>query len=328
MGRVRDLDLLMKAGIKLVLVDVGASFGPFKPFRPLLPGVVYLGFDPDQREVREIQDAAFHRYIIMNKAVVSDPNAKSVHFYLTKHPACSSTLRPRHALIDNYLTNGDFDVVNEKDVSAITLSQALTETGLTRIDWLKLDTQGTDLRIIESIETGIADEIMAIDAEPGLDRYYEGEDTFSNLHDNMIGRGFWLADVDLFHQVRAPRKVLDQSFGVRGKVSCKVLQSTLKANPTAAMVRYLRTLNSLEARGATSEAYIRLWGCAFFSGNYPYASHVIQACGRAWPEEATQLEFLRNATTRRLRASVLWAVPKLARKMSWSNIRRLLIKGY
>ena len=36
-------------------------------------------------------------------------------------------------------------------INATTLDQALDSAGLDRLDWLKLDTQGTDLRLVESL---------------------------------------------------------------------------------------------------------------------------------------------------------------------------------
>ena len=80
MGRERELNLLREARIELVLVDVGASIEPFELFRPLLPVAVYLGFDPDLREMHDKRDAEFHRHIVINKAVVSTRGAQSVFF--------------------------------------------------------------------------------------------------------------------------------------------------------------------------------------------------------------------------------------------------------
>ena len=71
--------------------------------------------------------------------------------------------------------------------------------GLDRVDWIKLDTQGTDLRLIESLSDEVAATLMAVDAEPGIDAFYEGEDTFGDLHRAMIERGYWLADLSLDH---------------------------------------------------------------------------------------------------------------------------------
>ena len=44
----------------------------------------------------------------------------------------------------------------------------MTAAGIDRIDWLKLDTQGTDLRLIESLGEPRFGTLMAVDAEPGV----------------------------------------------------------------------------------------------------------------------------------------------------------------
>jgi FkbM family methyltransferase len=327
MSRQKDLELLRAAGIELVLVDIGASFQAFEQFQPLLPAATYVGFDPDQREVYERRDTNFHRYTIVNKAVVPKRGTKTVRFFLTKHPACSSTLPPNLDALGHYLMAHRFEVVDEVEADAVTLDEALAEVGLERVDWLKLDTQGTDLRLIESIEPRIAGEIMAVDAEPGFDRYYEGEDTFIDLHQGMTDRGFWLADLEVMCAVRLRPKVLSQEIGAGGKLGRDFAELTLKGSPTAAMARYLRTLESLENRAAGYEAYLRLWACAYFSANHPYALQVLHNCAQRWPQ-AKEVSRLRAATIRRLRRSALRATARLTGKLNLRNLRRLLTKSY
>ena len=327
MHRHSDVELLRGAGIDLVLVDIGASFQPFEPFQSLLPAATYVGFDPDRREIHERRGEDLHRYIMVNKAVVPDRGMETVRFFLTKHPACSSTLRPNPDTLGHYFNARRFEVIDQVEAEAVTLDEALAALRLSHVDWLKLDTQGTDLRLIESIEPRVANRIMAVDAEPGFDRYYEGEDTFVDLHRRMAERGFWLADLDVMYAARLRPEVLHQEVRAGGKLGRAFAELSLKGSPTASMARYLRTLESLEAQAAGFEAYLRLWACAYFSGNHPYALQVLHGCAQRWPQ-ANELSTLRAATVRRLMWSALRAGPRLTRKLNWRNLRRLLTKAY
>lgn len=318
--------LLRSAGVELTLVDVGASLEPFAPFRPLLRHATYVGFDPDRREVHDVKVGA-GRLAVVDRAVVADPDAEKARFHLTRNPTCSSTLPPRPEAVAPYLHADRFDVVDTADVPATTLPRALRSVGVERVDWLKLDTQGTDLRLLRSLDEDLWRGLAAVDAEPGFDPHYEGEDTFGELHRELVGRGFWLADLELIPAVRLRRPVFDESLRAGSRLTRLAYEFTLKASPTAAGPRYLRTVESLRAAGAARPDYLRLWACAWFSGNHPYALDVAAACEEDHgPDEVTAR--LRRLAVRRCRRGALRRSGRLARKLSWRNVRRFVTKPY
>ena len=68
-----------------VLVDVGASGATPTIWAPIAKQSVYIGFDPDLREIREINDGDFYRATIVNQAVTADAKDQT-HFYLQLIP--------------------------------------------------------------------------------------------------------------------------------------------------------------------------------------------------------------------------------------------------
>lgn len=317
---------LESRGITLVLVDIGASLEPFKAFRPLLSHATYIGFDPDQREVRDVGTSS-GRMAIVDRAVVTDPAQTSVRFYLTRNPTCSSTLPPRKEALEPYLHAYRFEVVDTADVGGTTLDNALESVSINRMDWIKLDTQGTDLRLLNSMSGSLWHGLMAVDAEPGFDRYYEGEDTFAELHEEMVKRGFWLSDLTVTNGVRLRHSVFDQLLGARSRVSRLAYEFTLKSSPTAAGPRYLRTVESLKEASATQEDYFRLWACAWFSGNFPFALDVIAACLTEHGSDDI-VDVLAELTVRRNRMDAWLGSWRLLKKLSWQNVKRLVSKPY
>lgn len=326
MGDRQALQLLEEAGITLTLVDVGASLAPFEAFAPLLDHARYVGFDPDRREVHERGGGRGTR-AILDTAVVPDTGVDKARFFLTRNPTCSSTLRPDEQVTAHYLHAYRFEVVDTADVPATTLPLALGSIDVERVDWLKLDTQGTDVRLLQSLDDGLRAGLMCVDAEPGIDAWYEGEDTFATLHAGMIAQGFWLADLALTTAVRLRPETFDQTLGVRGKVSRRLYEHGLKQSPIAVGPRYLRTTQSLRAADAPRDDYLRLWACAHFSGNHPYALDVLAACDEAHDPDATTAA-LRRTTVRRNRRTVLRRATTLTRKLTPRNIRRLATKPY
>lgn len=321
----RALDELARVGITLTLVDVGASVEPFRPFQPLLGRAAYVGFDPDRRELHT-ESSASGRRIVVDKALVADERPTAT-FFLTHNPTASSTLRPDADQLEPYLHAYRYEVAGEAEVPATTLDAALATVRIDRVDWIKLDTQGTDLRLVESLSEPLAATLMAVDAEPGLDPYYEGEDTFGDLHRAMVERGFWLADLAHERAVRLRRSTYDAALGARTKVGRMQHEFALKTSPIAVGPRYLRTLASLDKAGAGRDDYLRLWACATFSGNDPYALDVVVECqARHGADPLT--DDLRSLSVRRNRATARRGAWRLVEKVNARNLRRFVSKSY
>lgn len=322
----RALDVLGRAGVRLTLVDVGASLEPFPPFGPLLGHATYVGFDPDRRELHTETNASSRR-VIIDKAVVADADRPTARFYLTRNPTASSTLLPLADEVAPFLHAYRYEVVDEVEVPATTLAGALRSAGLDRADWMKLDTQGTDLRLLESLDEPLLGSLMAVDAEPGFDQHYETEDTFGDLHRWMIEHGFWMSDIVLTRAVRLRRDTFDAALGARSKLGRMRYEFTLKTSPTAAGPRYLRTLASLDKAGAPRDDYLRLWACAFFSGNHPYALDVIVESRDRHGDDADTAALL-DVTVRRNRADARRGSWRLVEKVNVRNLKRFVTKPY
>jgi FkbM family methyltransferase len=322
----RALDVLGRAGVGLTLVDVGASLEPFPPFQPLLGHATYVGFDPDRRELHTETNASSRR-VIIDKAVVADADRPTARFYLTRNPTASSTLPPLADEVAPFLHAYRYEVVDEVEVPATTLAGALRSADLDRADWIKLDTQGTDLRLLEGLDEPLLGSLMAVDAEPGFDQHYETEDTFGDLHRWMIEHGFWMSDIVLTRAVRLRRDTFDAALGARSKLGRMRYEFTLKTSPTAAGPRYLRTLASLDKAGAPRDDYLRLWACAFFSGNHPYALDVIVECRDRHGDDADTAALL-DVTVRRNRADARRGAWRLVEKVNVRNLKRFVTKPY
>jgi FkbM family methyltransferase len=318
----KAIDLLAAQGIRLTLVDVGASLEPFAPFQPLIGHATYVCFDPDGREMQDQVEGSGRR-VVVDKAVIAESEQDKARFLLTANPTCSSTLEPSPATLAPYLHAHRFEVVDTVEVPATTLNQAIESAGASRIDWIKLDTQGTDVRLLRSLSDGLWTDLMTVDAEPGFEQYYQGEDTFAELHREMVGRGFWLADMVLTTGVRLRRSVFDDRLQGRSRWGRLAYEVTLKRSPMAAGPRYLRTVDALRDREAARADYLRLWACATFSGNHPFALDVVAACEERYGEgeDTTAMGRLSVRANKAYARRNTW---RHANKLTWRNIRHRL----
>ena len=131
--------LLSELAITPVLVDVGASSARPAIWNPIAQRSIYVGFDPDARDLVETSNGKFFKEFVINEAVTPDRDARHVRFYFTKSPYCSSVLKPDKEALSHFLFADLFAVQHEGDVKATFLDAVLDRLHLSGVDWLKLD---------------------------------------------------------------------------------------------------------------------------------------------------------------------------------------------
>lgn len=251
--------LLSDLELSPILFDIGSSAGPPKIWNEIASDSIYVGFDPDLREIREIEDGIFQKAIFVNKAVTADHGEVPVTFYFTKSPYCSSSLQPDGRALSDYLFADLFEVERTGMVDATTLNQVLSQFSLPFIDWFKTDSQGTDLRLFDSLDAKTKDHVLAVDIEPGLIDAYCDEDLFVEAHLALIRDGFWLSNLSVRGSVRMNTRTFTR-LKDRGKVSSRdYLLNMLPVSPGWCEARYLRTQDYLAAMDMTQREYRLLW---------------------------------------------------------------------
>lgn len=240
--------------ISPVLVDIGASVGSPSIWDPIAKFSTYVGFDPDLRDLKRVPDTPFNEAVIVNKAVVPYARDGKVNFYLTRSPYCSSTLIPDDQALEDYVFADLFEVVDRVTVEASTLEEVLLGLSLTRVDWLKTDSQGTDLRLFMSLDEARRDHVLALDVEPGLIDAYQGEDLFVDAHRAIIAEGFWSSRMEIMGALRMTPQAANEL-----GLDPEALNRSVRASPGWVEGRYLRTVDHLASVGAEPNDYVLLW---------------------------------------------------------------------
>ena len=264
-------NLLSNLDIHPVLIDVGASGTTPEIWDSIAQNSIYVGFDPDLREIQELPDNRFHRAIIVNEAITSEETSDEVLFYLTKSPYCSSVLEPDLNSLSNYIFSDLFAIERETKVQATTLNSVVERLSLTGVNWLKVDTQGTDLRIFNSLKNDSRSQLLAIDIEPGLIDAYKGEDLFVDAHKDLVKQGFWLSDLNVFGEVRLKRATLDKIVNIDNELTAELVSSYHKKSPGWCEARYLRTIDWLIQSNLEKHHYIMLWVFALLDRQFGFA---------------------------------------------------------
>jgi hypothetical protein len=181
-----------------VLVDLGASGHIHPKWRRIAKYSICVAFEPDERELGHVTDVArgFRAFHTFNRAA-AERSKQRTRFHLTASPFCSSRLAPVKGSLENYVFAPLFEVERIVELPTIDVPTALGELGLDRVDWFKCDTQGTDLRLFQSLGDELVSRVLVAELEPGIIDAYEGEDKLADVMRFMASKSFWMSQLSI-----------------------------------------------------------------------------------------------------------------------------------
>jgi len=302
-----------------VLVDIGASGEPPAAWTSIAPESVYVGFDPDVRELSETGADRFLTRHVVNAAVLPEAMDGQATIFLTRSPFCSSTLEPDHEALSSFLFADLFQVERTAAVPAITISQALQQLGLDRVHWFKTDSQGTDLRLFRSLPDRVRDRVLAVDVEPGLIDAYVGEDMFVETHAYLARTGYWLSNLRIGGAVRMRAATLREI----GALDRATVETAVRSSPGWCEARYLRTIEALGNPAFSREDWQLAWVFAMADRQWGFALDLAHEYAQRFDTGAAQ-RLMAELPVRSIRAAAhtsLWR--RIARSVVPSGLTRV-----
>jgi len=175
----------------LVVVDVGARWGVGERWRRFGPRVRVVGFDPDEEECARLAatepDDGMVTYVAA--ALAAQAGAKTLH--TTVEPACSSLYPPIEELVVRRPELGVIRPAGTKQVRLETLDGWLATSDIEGVDVLKLDTQGSELGVLEGAEQAL-ESVRLLEIEVEFNELYSGQPLFGDVDRFLRDRGFVL----------------------------------------------------------------------------------------------------------------------------------------
>jgi FkbM family methyltransferase len=160
-------------GLPLRVVDVGARGGIMPAFAPVRSAVQVLAFEPDERERAALEcrcrREGWRSAVVLPLAVASEEGSATL--FVTRRPDLSSLRWPS---VD-YHPNEDWDVVGERDVRTTSIRKAVRDHRFGGVDFLKVDTQGTELEVLEGVGEDLAAGILGVQVEARFFEQYTGQ---------------------------------------------------------------------------------------------------------------------------------------------------------
>jgi FkbM family methyltransferase len=199
----------------LAVVDVGCRWGFADAWEDLGDRCEIVGFEPDAVESEGLREHYRDRpwVRIVPHALGAAPGGATL--YITREPACSSVYRPIDEVVDRHPRLEPQRMVRSEGIELITLDGWCAENAFDTVDFIKLDTQGSELDILRGAERAL-ESVSIVQTEVEFNPMYDGQPLFGDIDRFLRERGFvlWHFDNLSHHRQHGSRVSLRPAFQI------------------------------------------------------------------------------------------------------------------
>jgi FkbM family methyltransferase len=180
----------------LVLADIGARGGLKKNWLAARRHLRVLGFEPDKHEFGRLVDRTggeAHPDTFFDVALHNRRDRVPLH--VARDRGLSSIFEPNRAFLDTFPDAARFDTVDRHDVDADTLDNLLAAHQIDDLDFIKADTQGSELYVLEGAARALASSVLGVEVEVEFTPIYTGQPLFAEVDAFLRERGYLLFDL-------------------------------------------------------------------------------------------------------------------------------------
>lgn len=174
---------------RLTVLDVGARAGVESQWALFGQHVRAYGFEPDVAECERLNRSTEQAVEYVPLAL--GPTAGEMPFYVTEDPFCSSLFPPIERLADERPRLAQMRTREVIKVHTQTIDEWTRESGIDRVDHLKLDAQGAELAILEGA-LGTLKIVRSVKLEVQFNQLYENVPLFGDVDRFLREHGFEL----------------------------------------------------------------------------------------------------------------------------------------
>ena len=180
------------------IVDVGARGGLHPRWQKLGLQIHGILFEPDPSAAEVLRKEAAvstaSTKLTVLETALSDKN-ETLALNVFKFGGASSTYNLNYNEARRYYADtSKFDVVEQVPLQARRLDDVLAENNIDHIDALKVDTQGSELAILQG-STNILERTLCVEVEVEFRPIYENQPLFPEVDKFLSDRGFELYDL-------------------------------------------------------------------------------------------------------------------------------------
>ena len=178
----------------IVLVDVGARGGLAPKWQPLKDSLKVIGFEPDEEECQRLNAAAGSSRVYYPIALAG--NRGTIRLNITRNADCASIIEPNTELLNRFQAAEDFALTGTPEIPCDTLDNIVTTNNIKSIDFIKVDTQGSELEILRGAEKTLSQRcVFGMEVEAEFSPLYKDQSLFADIDVFLREKGFTLFDI-------------------------------------------------------------------------------------------------------------------------------------
>jgi len=179
----------------LAIVDVGCRWGFADTWEALGNRCEIVGFEPDTAECQKLREHYHDRPWVRIVPHALGAARGDGTLYVTREPACSSVYPPIEEVVDRHPRLEPQRLVRTEPLELITLDEWCAENAFEHVDFVKLDTQGSELDILRGAKRALKS-VSIVQTEVEFNPMYEGQPLFGDVDRFLRDRGFVLWHLD------------------------------------------------------------------------------------------------------------------------------------
>lgn len=177
----------------IVLVDVGARWGISKHWEKANNYLKVIGFEPDEKEFNLLQEAHDKNRLYLNTALYKEK--KELELFITRMPGSSSIFKIKESVRRKFPESERWDVIKTIKIMADTLDNQLAISKIDDVDFIKIDTQGSELFILEGASDTLNLKAVGVEVEVEFFQLYEDQPLFADVDVFLRNQGYELFDI-------------------------------------------------------------------------------------------------------------------------------------
>jgi FkbM family methyltransferase len=179
----------------LTLVDVGARHGIQERWKAAQRHLRVIAFECDEAEHARLLSSIPRGANVLCLSTALHNMRGEADFYLARSPGLSSFLEPNWELLQHFPDAERFQTERIVRLKTDRLDAQLEVNGIVDVDFVKLDTQGTELVILEGAQRILSAEVLGLEVEVEFVPLYREQPLFADVDTMLRGHGFDLFDL-------------------------------------------------------------------------------------------------------------------------------------
>jgi FkbM family methyltransferase len=198
----------------LVLVDVGARGGLKRNWAATRRHLRVIGFEPDSPEFSRLTAEGGNgpRSDVFLNVALHDRRAP-LKLNVARDRGLSSIFEPDRSFIDAFPQADRFDTMDVQELQAETLDNVLESHAITDVDFIKADTQGSELLVLHGAARALASTVVGVEVEVEFTPIYREQPLFADVDAFMRDLGYQLFDLRPIYWKRSAGRTLGGPHG-------------------------------------------------------------------------------------------------------------------